>query len=212
MQTRRERIWSNYHSISSLLFWVCPSSEDFICQCIGNVLLKSIIKNTLFFLLSTSSEAAAADKEALTISHQGANALWYAAGYIPWAFVKKLKLSGAHTPCASAASGLYPDLNLELENVDDLYLHITLHCTWAESTWPAVDRRDKQKHSICDTHGPCQSIRNIVKPVFRRFRQSRYTYESLRCLDLVNWQFSWGQQTDNRQTNCFTPCACVRDN
>ena len=39
----------------------------------------------------------------------------------------KLELSGAHTPCASAASGLYPDLNLELENVDDLYLHITLH-------------------------------------------------------------------------------------
>ena len=39
----------------------------------------------------------------------------------------KLELSGAHTPHASAASGLYPDLNLELENVDDLYLHITLH-------------------------------------------------------------------------------------
>ena len=41
----------------------------------------------------------------------------------------KLELSGAHTPRASTASGLYPDLNLQFENVDDLYLHITLHCT-----------------------------------------------------------------------------------
>ena len=42
---------------------------------------------------------------------------------------RKLELSGAHIPRASAVSGLYPDLNLELKNVDDLYLHITLHCT-----------------------------------------------------------------------------------
>ena len=41
--------------------------------------------------------------------------------------IVKLELSGARTPRASIASGLYPDLNLELENVDDLYLHITLH-------------------------------------------------------------------------------------
>ena len=39
----------------------------------------------------------------------------------------KLELSGAHTPRASTASGLYPDLNFELENVDNLYLHITLY-------------------------------------------------------------------------------------
>ena len=39
----------------------------------------------------------------------------------------KLELSGAHTPRASTVSGLYPDLNLELKNVDNLYLHITLH-------------------------------------------------------------------------------------
>ena len=35
-------------------------------------------------------------------------------------FVQQLQLSGAHTPRASIASGLYPDLNLELENVDDV--------------------------------------------------------------------------------------------
>ena len=47
-----------------------------------------------------------------------------------WALSQELELSGAHTPRSSTASGLYcisPDLNLELENVDNLYLHITLH-------------------------------------------------------------------------------------
>ena len=93
MQTRRERIsWSNYHSISSMLFWVCPSLEDF--KIFLPVYWWCIIEeHYFFFLLSTSSEAAAAGKEALTISHQVANALWYAAGYIPRAFVKKLKSS-----------------------------------------------------------------------------------------------------------------------
>ena len=42
----------------------------------------------------------------------------------------QLELSGAHTPRTSTASGLYrisPNLNLKLENVDNLYLHIALH-------------------------------------------------------------------------------------
>ena len=71
------------------------------------------------------------------------------------------------------------------------------------------------KTLYCDTRGPCQSIQSIVKPVYRRFRQIRRTYESLRCLDVMIWWFSWRQQTDRQQTDktkCFTPCTCVRGN
>lgn len=73
---------NNLQATSHPIFW----------QCIGDKLFKSIIKNT-FLLASTSSEAAAADKEAPTISHQEANALRYAAGYVPRAVGKKLKKS-----------------------------------------------------------------------------------------------------------------------
>ena len=33
----------------------------------------------------------------------------------------------------------------------------------------------------------CQTIRSIMKPVFRRYRRICYTYESLRRLDLQIW-------------------------
>ena len=100
MQTRRERMWSNYHtfrcSSEYILVWktllsnnLQATSHPIFWQCIGDKLFKRIIKDTA----STSSEVAAADKEAPTISHQEANALRYAAGYIPRAVGKKLKKS-----------------------------------------------------------------------------------------------------------------------
>ena len=104
VQTRRERMWSNYHTLRCsskyILVWkiflsnnLQATSHPIFCQCIGDKLFKSIIKST--FLLSTSSETAAAGKEAPTIiiSHQEANALRYAAGYVPRAIGKKLKKS-----------------------------------------------------------------------------------------------------------------------
>ena len=52
----------------------------------------------------------------------------------------------------------------------------------------SVHRRDQQKLmpkcSICDACGPCQTIRSIMKPVFRLYQRIYCTYESLRCLDL----------------------------
>ena len=44
-------------------------------------------------------------------------------------------------------------------------------CTWTDSIWPVVDRHGQWEHRICDTGGPYQLIRSIVKPVFRRFWQ-----------------------------------------
>ena len=86
--------------------------------------------------------------------------------------------------------------------------YIILLCTWAESTWPAVDRCDQQNHSICDTCGPCPTIQSIVKAVFHQFLQVCCIVKSLRCLDLAIWQFSWWQQTD-RQNRLLYPW-CMR--
>jgi hypothetical protein len=75
----------------------------------------------------------------------------------------------------------------------------------------AVDRRGKQKPSVCDTREPYQTIWSIVKQVTWRFRRTRCLYESLRWLNLEIWQFLWwhtDKQTD--RTDCFTPCyACA---
>ena len=101
VQTRRERMWSNYHtlrcSLEYILVWktflsnnLQATSHPIFWQCIGDKLFKSIIKNS--FSLATSSERGAG-KEAPIISHQEANALRYAAGYIPRAVGKKLKKS-----------------------------------------------------------------------------------------------------------------------
>ena len=51
------------------------------------------------------------------------------------------------------------------------------------------------KCSICDACGPCQTIRSIMKPVFRRYQRIYCTYESLRCLDLQIRRFLCQQQT-----------------
>lgn len=98
VQTRRERMWSNYHTLRCsseyVLLWktflsnnLQETGHPIFWQSIGDALLKSIIKNA--FVL----EAAAAGKEASAITHQEANALRYVAGYIPRAVGKKLKRS-----------------------------------------------------------------------------------------------------------------------
>jgi hypothetical protein len=75
-----------------------------------------------------------------------------------------------------------------------------------------VDRRGQCKRSVCDARGPCQAIRSIMKPVFRRLRRIGCPYESLKCPDVQIWRF-YGQtdrQTD--RTDYITPCACARGN
>ena len=117
----------------------------------------------------------------------------------------RLELSGAHIPHASAASGLYPDLARECWRSLPTH-YIALLCTWAESTWPAVDRHGQQKHSICDTCGPCQSIRNIVKSI-STVSWYLWVAQMPRSGDLAIFV----RTTDRRQIS-FTPCACVRGN
>ena len=66
----------------------------------------------------------------------------------------------------------------------------------------------QQEDTICDVHGPWQTIQSTFKPVFRWFWLIGYTYELLKCLDLETWQFSWWPQMDrrtDRQTDYFTP-------
>ena len=141
----------------------------------------------------------------------------------------KLEFSRAHTPRASAASDLYPAsslvyepdlctkygkvwLNLELEYVDDLYLHIVLnYCAHEQKAHGLQLIGMANKNSICDTRGTCQTIWSIVKPVFSQFRQFRCTYESLRWLDVLICWFLWRLQTARRpdKTDRFTPCACA---
>ena len=125
-----------------------------------------------------------------------------------------IELSRAHTP--RAALLLHQSSFWELHVfVYNLYL-LTLGqvCAWAKSTWPAVGVADRHKCPIYDAHGPCWRILSILKPVFRRFRRNCCAYESLRCLYLQIWWFSWWRQTDDGQmagkTDRFTPCAHVR--
>ena len=61
----------------------------------------------------------------------------------------------------------------------------------------------KIKYTICDACRPYHSIFNILKPVFRQIRQIRCIFESLRCLDVEIWGFSWWRLAD-RQTDYFT--------
>ena len=85
----------------------------------------------------------------------------------------------------------------------------------AYSAIGAVDRHSRQawptKHTICDVYGACQTISNILKPVFLP-----NLTDSL-CLR-VPWiprsQFScrrW-QTTTTDKTICFTACACTWGN
>jgi hypothetical protein len=71
-------------------------------------------------------------------------------------------------------------------------------CAWSESTWDPmclIYRCGQQKHSVCDTRGPYQTIRSIIKLNFRLFQRINYACESLRCLDLEIWRFSCPWQT-----------------
>ena len=47
--------------------------------------------------------------------------------------------------------------------------------------------------------------------VFRNFQLFERTFWPPRCLNLEIWQFLW-RWMDDRQTNCFPPCACTRVN
>ena len=63
------------------------------------------------------------------------------------------------------------------------------------------------KYTIYDACGPCHSILSILEPVFCQLRQIRWTFESLRYLDVKIWRFRGDnddRQTD-RQTDYFTP-------
>jgi hypothetical protein len=75
-----------------------------------------------------------------------------------------------------------------------------------------VDRRGQWKRSICDARGPYQTIRSIMKPVFRRLRWICCTYESLKCLDIQIWRFlCWQTDWQTDRTDHITPCcACAR--
>ena len=98
---------------------------------------------------------------------------------------------------------------------DDLYLYTYCgcYCPWAESTWPEVNRRGHQKHSICDARGPCQMIRSTMKAVFHQHRQF---VELMSCLDVWIWLSGNFCDNDDKQqtdkTDCSTPCACARGN
>ena len=65
-------------------------------------------------------------------------------------------------------------------------------------------------------HELCQATSRRLKPVFLQTPTNRLVYESLRCLDLPNWWFSWRQTmtTTNKtaQTNYITPYACTQGN
>ncbi len=79
----------------------------------------------------------------------------------------------------------------------------------------AVDRRGQQNFVFGTLVGlNYQTIRGIMKQVFRRFRLIRYAYESLRCLDIEIsdsgvFVLTADRQTDT-QTDCFTPAAHAR--
>ena len=87
-------------------------------------------------------------------------------------------------------------------------------CAWAQSTWPAVGtvpRRGQQKRAICDTRRPYQMIWSRLKPVFCWFGWICCAYDSLRCLDLEIWQFSYWRQMTTTTTD-FIPCTYVWGN
>ena len=53
----------------------------------------------------------------------------------------------------------------------------------------------RPEDTICDTHGPHQTIRRILKRVFRRTRLICYAYELLRYLEVEIRRFSCKRQT-----------------
>ena len=59
----------------------------------------------------------------------------------------------------------------------------------------------------CSASDPCSVIWSTQKPVFRQYLP--VCDRTHRCLELKIWQFLWRRQMI---TDCFTPCACTRDN
>ena len=74
------------------------------------------------------------------------------------------------------------------ELVDDLYQASCAHehkaygLEWAQSMGMAM--MCQPEDAICDTHGPHQTIRRVLKQVFHRHQLIRYAYELFRCLEI----------------------------
>ena len=87
------------------------------------------------------------------------------------------ELYGAHTPHAAASTSF-------------TYILCQIVCMSRKHMVGSIHRRaGPTKCSICDAHGPWQTIQSIMKPVFRQYRRICCSYESLRCLDLQIQQF-----------------------
>lgn len=99
VQLRRECMWSNYHTLRCSTEYseawnafthqsLQKQTHPIFWQCIGDAIFRQLIKESFPIMRrETSAEMTP------TISHQEANALRYAAGYVPRALSKKLRKS-----------------------------------------------------------------------------------------------------------------------
>jgi hypothetical protein len=123
-----------------------------------------------------------------------------------------------HVPCAcSICVELHVARTRDESSVlTTFYLHIVrgyAHEQKAHGGWCRYRRAWPIKHSICDTRGPCQTIRSTIKRVFLQFWQI-----CMLCLRIAQMPRSpdlaifvvTDRQSD--RTDCFTPCACARGN
>lgn len=96
VQSRRERMWGNYHRVRCSLAYTSAwksflghnletEGHPIFWQRVGDSILKALIEKSFPVIRQE-----AAVKSAPTISHQEMNALRYAAGYVPRALRKKL--------------------------------------------------------------------------------------------------------------------------
>ena len=94
------------------------------------------------------------------------------------------------------------------------YARWVVHMSRKHMACSNLSRRGRKawptKSTVCDTHGPCQRNRSILKPVFHWCRRIHCTYESLRCLDLEMWQFSCRRQTTDETKPIALSLAHVR--
>ena len=60
------------------------------------------------------------------------------------------------------------------------------------------------------------AIQSVWKPFFHQYLPIGCAYSKHRCLELEIWRFLYQRRQlitmIDRQTNCFTPCACARGN
>ncbi len=99
VQSRRERMWSNYHQLRCSSKYIAAwktflyqrlgtVGHPIFWQCVGDRLFKSLIQDSF----TVTSQAAAVELPP-AISQQEVNALRYVAGYVPRAVTKMLKRS-----------------------------------------------------------------------------------------------------------------------